>query len=317
MSRYLFVHAHPDDESLWTGVAMAHHVNAGDEVHVLTCTLGEEGEVIPTELKHLELPAGQPRNADQEDPLADERREELRKAMAAMGVSSSVILGDADFQRVAGAEHAATYRDSGVVGTPASAHPRAFAGADLDAIAAQVAAYLTALAPDVVVTYDEHGGYGHPDHIRTHDAVVAALKLMAEPPRLFITQTPRSWALEDRQWLRAMCSAQFLHDTGFVVPQPDDAYPPSVVDDAAVTNAVIDPEAVTQQIAALRAHRTQVSVADEVYALSNDIAARLSGREGYACFDPASGRSVPGRSVVKALANGEEAPGLEVSNVES
>ena len=313
MARYLFVHAHPDDETLWTGVAMAHHVGAGDEVHVLTCTLGEEGEVIPADLKHLELPAGQPRPVDIADPLADHRRHELAAAMDEMGVTSSVVLGDSDFQAVAGAEFSQTYRDSGMAGTPSADHPRAFASADLDAPARQVAAYVTALAPDVVVTYDPNGGYGHPDHIRTHDVVVAALELLSTPPALYITLTPRSWARQDRAWLHAMCSAEFLHETGFSVPAQSEEFPPSVVDDSLVTHAVLDERAVTTQIAALRAHATQVTVADEVYALSNDVAARLSGREGYARFDVRARRAIGGRAVTDALAAGEPAPGLEIA----
>ena len=73
--RYLFVHAHPDDETLATGVALASLVRAGHDVHLLTCTLGEEGEVIPTELRHLA--------ADADDALGPYRRGELRAAMAA------------------------------------------------------------------------------------------------------------------------------------------------------------------------------------------------------------------------------------------
>lgn len=305
MPRLLFVHAHPDDESLWTGVAMAHHVARGDEVHVLTCTLGEEGEVIPDDLKHLELPAGQPRDADAPDELAAVRREELRAAMTAMGVTSSVILGDDDFRRISGRANAERRRDSGMAGTPSAAHPRAFTGASLDEAADDVAAYIDALAPDVVVTYDEQGGYGHPDHIRTHEVTVAAVARSATQPELFITLTPQSWAREDRAWLHATCSAEFLHETGFVVPAPDDPYPPSVVDDAEVTQTVIDDVAVSTQIRALREHRTQVTVADEVYALSNDIAARLSGREGYARYDAASGRRVPGEGVRGSLVSDE------------
>lgn len=293
MARLLFVHAHPDDESLWTGIALAHHVAAGDEVHVLTCTLGEEGEVIPAELRHLELPAGQERAPDAPDPLAQVRREELRAAMAAMAVTSSVVLGDEEFRRVSGREDVGTYRDSGMVGTPSAQHPRAFAGSDVESVAASITAYIDALAPDVVVTYDEQGGYGHPDHIRTHEVTVAAVAASRTQPELFITLTPRSWAVQDRAWLHATCSPQFLDDTGFLVPAADDPYPPSVVDDDEVTHAVVDEQAVTAQIRALREHRTQVTVADEVYALSNDIAARLSGREGYARFDAWLGARLP------------------------
>ena len=306
MARLLFVHAHPDDESLWTGVALAHHVAAGDEVHVLTCTLGEEGEVIPDDLKHLELPAGEARDPDAADPLAEVRRDELRAAMEAMAVTSSVVLGDGEFRRLSGRESAPAFRDSGMAGTPSAAHPRAFASCDIDAVAADVAAYVDALAPDVVVTYDEQGGYGHPDHIRTHEVTVAAVAASQTQPQLFITLTPRSWAVEDRAWLHAMCSPQFLEETGFLVPSADGPFPPSVAEDAEVTHAVVDEQAVTAQIRALRAHRTQVTVADEVYALSNDIAARLSGREGYARYDAEA------RARVGVAAPGEHAgPGTD------
>ena len=294
MARLLFAHAHPDDESLWTGVTMAHHVARGDEVHVLTCTLGEEGEVIPDDLKHLELPAGSARPDDVADELAPVRREELRRAMTAMGVTSSVVLGDDAFRALANRPEARTYRDSGMAGTPSASHPRAFTGADIEAVAADVAAYVDALAPDVVVTYDEQGGYGHPDHIRTHEVTVAALAASTARPRLFITLTPQSWAQEDRAWLHAMCSPEFLHETGFVVPERGDAYPPSVVPDDEVTHAVADDAAVSLQIKALREHRTQVSVADEVYALSNDVAARLSGREGFTEYDARARRRIVG-----------------------
>ena len=81
--RLLFVHAHPDDETLATGVAVAHHVARGDEVTVLTCTLGEQGEVIPPELAHLA--------AEQDDALGPYRREELRRAMAAIGAEHRVL----------------------------------------------------------------------------------------------------------------------------------------------------------------------------------------------------------------------------------
>lgn len=299
MARLLFVHAHPDDESLWTGVTLAHHVARGDEVHVLTCTLGEEGEVIPDDLKHLELPAGAARPDDIADDLAPVRREELRRAMTAMGVTSSVVLGDDAFRALASRPEARAYRDSGMAGTPSASHPRAFTGADVETVAADVAAYIDALAPDVVVTYDEQGGYGHPDHIRTHEVTVAAVAGSATQPALFITLTPRSWAQEDRAWLHAMCSPEFLHETGFVVPAADDAYPPSAVPDEEVTHVVVDDRAVTRQIAALREHRTQVTVADEVYALSNDIATRLSGREGFTRYDASARRRVvePGAAV--------------------
>ena len=88
-SRFLFVHAHPDDESLTCGIAMAHHGARGDEVHVLTCTLGEEGEVIPPRLAHLE--------GDTDDALGLHRHGELTEALRRVGATMHVlVVGDDD-----------------------------------------------------------------------------------------------------------------------------------------------------------------------------------------------------------------------------
>jgi N-acetyl-1-D-myo-inositol-2-amino-2-deoxy-alpha-D-glucopyranoside deacetylase len=184
--RLLFVHAHPDDETLATGVAIAHHVARGDDVHVLTCTLGEEGEVIPARLAHLEGAPG--------DPLADHRREELRAAMDVLGVTSHLLGANAPGEPT-------TYRDSGMAGSPAAAHPRAWAGADLADAAAAVRAVLDEVRPDVVVTYDATGGYRHPDHVRTHEATIHAVASSADAPVLYAVLIPLSWAVDDRLWL--------------------------------------------------------------------------------------------------------------------
>jgi len=269
--RLLFVHAHPDDETLATGVAIAHHVARGDDVHVLTCTLGEEGEVIPARLAHLEGAPG--------DPLAAHRREELRGAMEVLGVTHHLLGAAGD-----GAPPA--YRDSGMAGSPAAAHPRAWAGADLADAAAAVRAVLDDVRPDVVVTYDATGGYGHPDHVRTHDATCRAVASSADAPVLYAVLTPLSWAVEDRQWLAEHVPA----DRGLVVPGDDDPFASSVVPDPVVTHAVVDPSVVPLQARALLSHETQVVVGDGWYALSNHVVSRLAGREGYARLDAATGR---------------------------
>lgn len=284
--RLLFVHAHPDDETLATGVAMAHHAAAGDEVHLLTCTLGEEGEVVPPELRHLELEQGAHRPVDQDDPLAAYRREELRRAMAVLGTTSHTVLGEDRSRGVA-----SRYRDSGMTGTPSAAHPRAFVRADLEQAAGLVVEQVRRLRPHVVVTYDPAGGYAHPDHVKTHRVTMAALASLpeAQRPVAYCALTPRSWAVEDREWLRRHVTPG---EHGVSIPEPDDPYPPSVVDDDVVTHEVVDAAARARQEAALREHRTQLTVHDGYYALSNDIAARLPGREGYARLDPASGAPV-------------------------
>ena len=272
--RLLFVHAHPDDETLATGVALAHHVARGDDVHVLTCTLGEEGEVIPEHLAHL---AGAPG-----DPLAVHRRAELEGAMASLRVTHH-LLG------VTSPGGSTAYRDSGMAGSAAASHPRAWAGADLAEAASAIGDVLDEVLPDVVVTYDATGGYGHPDHVRTHEATARAVASRGvDAPVLYAVLTPQSWVLEDRAWLVEHVPG----DRGLVVPGPSDPFASSVVPDAVVTHAVLDPSVVTAQSTALTFHETQVVVGDGWYALSNNVVARLAGREGFARLDPETGQPI-------------------------
>ncbi|MGB6005562.1 MAG: PIG-L family deacetylase [Ornithinimicrobium sp.] len=260
------VHAHPDDETLATGLALAHHALAGSSVHVITATLGEEGEVIPAELAHLE---------GSED-LGPYRHTELMAAMGTLGVQHSYLGATHDS---ATATPMPRWRDSGMVGSAAASHARAFAGADLGEAATVLAAELRDIRPDVLLTYDPQGGYRHPDHIQTHVVVVAALAELApaQRPRMYVACTPRSWAEEDRAWVRRHVPAS----AGLAVLGDDAPYPPSVGADDQVTDRLIDTAAAELRTRALRHHRTQVSVFDGYFALSNDVAARLSDREGY------------------------------------
>jgi N-acetyl-1-D-myo-inositol-2-amino-2-deoxy-alpha-D-glucopyranoside deacetylase len=295
--RLLLIHAHPDDESLATGVTMAHHVERGDEVHLLTCTLGQEGEVIPPELKHLELPAGEPRHPEAPDPLATVRRTELDAAMSAMGVASHLVLGDTLAGRGGRGpiETGSRWRDSGMVGTPSAAHPRAFAAADVEQVGAQVRAVIEAIAPDVVVTYDETGGYGHPDHVQTHRVTVAAVRGMApdERPLLFGVVTPESWYREDLAWLHRELTPERRTEYAVQLPPDDDTHRLSVVPDDAVSHATVDLDAVPRQRAAIAEHRTQVRLIPGAFVLSNDVATRTAGREAYQRLDADTGRPEP------------------------
>ena len=283
-ARLLFVHAHPDDETLATGLTMASYASRRHDVHLLTCTLGEEGEVIPPGLAHL--------GATRDDVLGPWRREELRAAMSVLGVTHCV-LGEDPRRGVA-----SRYRDSGMAGTASAEHPDAFVRGDLGEAAAMVAAHIRALRPDVVVTYDEQGGYAHPDHIQTHRVTMAALSaLTAEAeaggwvaPVAFCILTPMSWASQDRRWLH---DAVVSDGSNCIVPQQDEPYPPSVVPDERVTHVVQEPTLVETQSRALAKHATQVIVHDGYYELSNHIASRLGGREGFARFDPVAGHLLP------------------------
>lgn len=269
--RVVAVHAHPDDETLATGIALAHHVARGDAVHVITCTLGEEGEVIPADLAHLEGSPG----------LGPYRRGELDRAMAELGVEHSYLAAGAS------RDTNPRWRDSGMAGSEAAAHPLAFAGASVATASALLTDRLALLRPVLVLTYDAQGGYGHPDHIQTHRVTVAAVAGLPEAlrPRLYAVLTPRSWALEDRAWLAEHVPA----DSGLKIPSADDPFPPSVVPDEAVTHEIVDVGAVAEQRRALAEHATQVSVfqggGGAYYALSNDVAARLAGREGFTEID--------------------------------
>lgn len=274
----LFVHAHPDDETLATGVTLAQRSLDGVDVHVLTCTLGDEGEVIPGELAH-HLSA-------MDDTLGAYRRVELRRAMQALGVVEHVLGED-----VLGPGNAA-YRDSGMAGTPTMAHPRALSGVALDDVIDAVAEHLRALQPEVVVTYDPYGGYRHPDHVRVHDATCAAVARLPreERPALWAVVVRRSRAEADRAWLAENVSAQ----ERITVPGPGDDYPAAVVDDELIAWEVTgDAEALAHRDAALAEHRTQVRLGDGWYALSNDVAARLQRTESFVPLDPESGELAP------------------------
>ena len=290
--RYLFVHAHPDDETLATGVALSTLVRQGHEVHVLTCTLGEEGEVIPAELAHLA--------ADADDALGPYRRHELRAAMARLGVREHV-LGEDPAARTGSA-----YRDSGMADTPANADPRSWVAADEAAGVEAIRAHLRQVAPDVVVTYDEHGGYLHPDHVTVHRRVRAAVAALPpqERPALYVTLVPQDVAARDRAWVAEHVGPD-AESAGVTIPAPEDPYPPSVVDPELVTHEIAgDAADLAARDEALRHHATQVTVGPGYYALSNDIAARLPTSDYFAALDPDTGALLPADAAPPSAAAG-------------
>jgi N-acetyl-1-D-myo-inositol-2-amino-2-deoxy-alpha-D-glucopyranoside deacetylase len=287
VSRLLFVHAHPDDETLTCGITMAHHVALGDDVHVLTCTLGEEGEVVPAELAHLQGADG--------DPLGPFRLKEVREAMRRLGVHHTLLGADESTGRLS------IFRDSGMAGMPSGQHPRAFSAADVEAVGALVADHIRALQPDVVVTYDPTGGYEHPDHIQTHRVTMAALGQLEDgerPAYTFHIHTPRSWVPADRRWVREHVPV----DLGLAYPADDDPLISSTIDDDLITHVVVDPVHLRAQIEALDAHRTQLRVwPGGYYALTNHVVARLAGREAFVRVDPVTGQRVDTGAVASGL----------------
>src|SRR5688572_25500796 len=156
---------------------MAHYAAAGAHVTLVTCTLGEEGEI------HVPALAGLA--AGQADQLGGYRIAELSAACAALGVADHRFLGGAG-----------RYRDSGMMGLPTNDHPRCFWRADLDEAAGHLVEVIREVRPQVLVTYDPNGFYGHPDHIQAHRVAMRAAELAAArgfgPEKIYWTAVPRS-----------------------------------------------------------------------------------------------------------------------------
>lgn len=261
--RLLFVHAHPDDESLTTGATIAHYVAQGAQVQVVTCTLGEEGEVIGARWAQLA--------ADVADQLGGFRIGELTAALNALGVAEPIFLGGAG-----------RWRDSGMEGTPRRHHQRFIDADPAEAVGALVS-IIRDLRPHVVVTYDPKGGYGHPDHIRAHEVTMAAVAAAAG------TEHPgQPWAVPKVYWTVIATSAMAAGLDALEDVPPDwtrvtiDVIPFGYPDDA--IDAVVDvPDHLPAKVAALRAHATQVTVAPNggSCALSNNIALPIGAIEHY------------------------------------
>jgi N-acetyl-1-D-myo-inositol-2-amino-2-deoxy-alpha-D-glucopyranoside deacetylase len=265
--RLLLVHAHPDDETINNGATMARYVAEGAAVTLLTCTLGEEGEILVPELEQLA--------ADQADQLGGYRIWELRAAMTALGVTDIRFLGGPG-----------RYRDSGMMGTPANEHPRAFWNADLDEAVAHAVAVVRDVRPQVVVTYDENGGYGHPDHIQAHRVAMAAVEKAADPayrPDLGTAWSTAKvyWCCVPRSVLQRGIDA--LNATGETMFEgvTDAGDIPFAVEDDEVAAAVDGRAHVAQKDAAMRAHPTQILVDGPFFALSNKLGQEVLGTEYY------------------------------------
>ena len=244
---------------------MAKYVTEGVQVTLVTCTLGEEGEVLVPELQHLA--------ADQEDSLGEHRIGELADAMAILGVSDHRFLGGAG-----------TYRDSGMMGVPSNDRDDCFWRADLLAAACDLVQVIREIRPQVVVTYDDFGGYGHPDHIQAHRVTHYAVALAESPSfrsdfgpawgvsKVYWTAFPRSVIREGIMTLREVDS-----DNEFAAMDPDDL--PFACDDELITTAVDATDFLDTKMTALAAHKTQVTVDGGFFALSNNLGSQAMGTE--------------------------------------
>ena len=256
--RLLFVHAHPDDEAINNGVTIARYAAAGAEVTVVTCTLGEEGEVIGDRWAQL--------GVDHADQLGGYRIGELTAALRHLGAAGPRFLGGAG-----------CWRDSGMVGTPARRQPR-FADAEFDCVVAQLADIVAELRPHVVVTYDPGGGYGHPDHIQAHRVTTAALPVAAErwqvPKFYWTVMSPKNF----RRGLQSLTDGDVHPD--WIWPAGDAEF--GFAEDR-ITTVVEAPEHLADKVAAMAAHATQVEVGPtgRAFSLSNKIAMPVLAAEHY------------------------------------
>ena len=242
----LLVHAHPDDESIGTGATMAKYAAEGARVTLVTCTLGELGEIIPPDLRHL-FP----------EELGQHRIVELDRACAALGVEDHRFLGGEG-----------RYRDSGMMGLPDNDDPRCFWQANVEEAADALAKIIDEVAADVIVSYDADGFYGHPDHVQAHRVTRRAHELTGGTAKLYATAMPRSVLaraveLPEDSWFARN------HDLSTAVPDDE------------VTTEIDATGYLDAKRNAMRAHETQITVDGDYFALSNDLGQRILGTEYY------------------------------------
>ena len=267
--RLLLVHAHPDDESIGTGATMAKYAAEGAGVTLVTCTLGELGEIIPPELAHLA--------ADADGGLGQYRIGELAAACAALGVTDHRFLGGPG-----------RWRDSGMMGTPSNDWPRSFWQADVEEAARELLAIIDEVRPQVIVSYDANGFYGHPDHIQAHRVAWRAFELAdGRVSKFYATAVPKS----------VLAHAMAVMDesgggAGFTRVESVDELPFGT-DDEKVTTAIDAVKYLEAKLAAMRAHETQITVDGEFFALSNGLGRRASGTEYYTLLSGGPGAPAP------------------------
>lgn len=262
MSHTVFVHAHPDDETLWTGGTMAAMAEAGETVSLITATRGERGEVIPLTLHDLQ---------DDPDALGAYREKELAAACRALGVTSHCFLGE---------RQGRVFKDSGMRWErPGKAGPAldvgddALTSAPIEEISDLLSKEFFRLGATKVVTYDPTGGYYHPDHIAVHEAVMHAV-------------AHGTHAVADVWWsvvdaAEVMQGIDQMADLGLPTLGLDDALPGCAVDFGDIEHSIDVQHVLDRKIAAMEAHATQIVVDYPGYSLSNAQYLPIAGIEHY------------------------------------
>jgi LmbE family N-acetylglucosaminyl deacetylase len=258
----LAVFAHPDDEAFGTGGSLARFAASGVKTVLVCATRGEVGEI------------SDPSYATPET-LGQVRESELRCAAETMGVAEVIFLG---------------YRDSGMAGTPENQDPRAFINAPEEEVVAALAGIIRRVRPQVVITFEPNGGYGHPDHIATNRHTVAAFHAAADPlcypelgaahqaQRLFYTAIPRSFFLEMRDQLEALGedTSQFSRLDDPITGWPDEKI-----------NLTLDVSSTVElKWQALTCHRTQFGPGNLFRRLPEPLVKQMMSREYFSLAWP-------------------------------
>ena len=250
----LLVHAHPDDECLSTGGTIARYAAAGVRVVLVTCTNGEAGEIAEVpDLGTIEEIRGR---------LGEIRVEELKEACRRLGPVDLRLLG---------------YHDSGMDGTPENGSPEAFVNQNIEEAVGRVAAIIRETRPDVLVTYNEIGFYGHPDHIRAHQIALRAIDAAAPTHRVrktYFTAVPKSLLIGGRALAEQLDRS------------PDDFFSLEEIeriatDDDAITTSIDVSAYVDEKFRALEAHRTQRGTTGRFLQIPEDVRAVAMGTEHY------------------------------------
>lgn len=252
---FMTVHAHPDDEVFGTGITLARLSKEGVRTVLVTATRGEVGEIVDPDLDE----AGK---AEVQAKLGQVREEELTASAKALGVSELRFLD---------------FHDSGMAGTEDNNNPASFYRATFDEAVQRLVKLMREFRPQVVVTYDPFGGYGHPDHVQTHRVTVAAFNAAGEgrlypelgleawqPQKLYYTAIPRSWFQRAAQELRARGI-----DGPWNNPEMDTAK--WGAPDELVTTKFDGREFIDQKIAAFQAHKTQIAPNNFMFVMPEDM----------------------------------------------
>ena len=257
--RLLLVHAHPDDETINNGATMAKYAAEGVQVTLVTCTRGEEGEVLVESLANLA--------SSRDDKLGEHREIELKNAMVHLGINDFRFLGSPNKK----------WRDSGMIGTAQNERRDVFWQADLTEAAQELVKIILEIKPQVLITYDEFGGYGHPDHIKANQVAMLAAELASNQgwkiSKIYWNTMPKSVIQMGIDKMKEVGSSFFGADSVEDLPfaKPDEL----------VTSVIKAPDYVEQKLEAMKAHETQISIDGPFFALSNNLGLSVWADEYY------------------------------------